>query len=106
MPAAPSWLMPHRVSVERYEGDTAYGPTYAAPEGGLRAMVSEKRVQTRSPQGEITLSTAQLICPPGVDWPAGSKVTLPSGRVTRVLSVSPHTAPGLPVPECTEVMCE
>ncbi|WP_326678512.1 hypothetical protein [Streptomyces sp. NBC_01237] len=51
-------------------------------------------------------STAQVIAAPGLDCPPQSRISLPSGRVTTALHVAAHTAPGLPVPESTEVFCE
>jgi hypothetical protein len=52
------------------------------------------------------VSTAQIYAGPGLDCPPGSRVILPDGRITRVLTVATHTAPGLPVPQSSEVYCE
>ncbi len=62
--------------------------------------------QVRATDGREVTSTAQVIAAPDLDCPAGSRLTLPTGRTTTALSVARHTAPGLPVPACCEVMCE
>ncbi|MEV0559451.1 hypothetical protein AB0I27_39145 [Streptomyces sp. NPDC050597] len=101
----PGWLLRHRVTVEPYDGDSAYGPTYRPP-FEVRALVGETRKLTRNREGVEVTSTAQIITAPGLDCPAESRITLPSGRTTKAISVAHHTAPGLPVPQSTEVMCE
>ncbi|MER6196763.1 hypothetical protein ABT234_05200 [Streptomyces sp. NPDC001586] len=85
----PAALLPHRITVEPYLGDTAYGPAYGPPAVGIRAMVSEP----------------QIITAPGVVCPLGSRITLPDGRTTTAVKVSDHSAPGLPVPTNVEVTC-
>jgi hypothetical protein len=101
----PGWLLRHRVTVEPYDGDSAYGPTYR-PAVEVRALVAEQTKLTRNREGVEVTSTTQVIAAPGLDCPAESRITLPSGRVTKAISVANHTAPGLPVPQSTEVMCE
>ncbi|MEV7991564.1 hypothetical protein AB0O67_06520 [Streptomyces sp. NPDC086077] len=101
----PGWLLRHRVTVEPYDGDSAYGATYRPPVE-VRALVAEATKLTRNREGVEVTSTAQIITEPGLDCPAESRITLPSGRITKALSVAQHTAPGLPTPDCTEVMCE
>ncbi|APD18541.1 head-to-tail stopper [Streptomyces phage Picard] len=101
----PAWLLRHRVRIEPYDGDSAYGPTYRDPVE-VRALVAEANKVTRDRQGVEVTSTAQIIAEPGLDCPPESRITLPSSRVTRAISVAQHTAPGLPTPDCAEVMCE
>ncbi|MGW1489782.1 hypothetical protein [Streptomyces sp. NPDC002402] len=101
----PPSLLRHRVGVEPYVGDSAYGPTYG-PLVEHSALVGEAVRTVRAPDGRDVISTAQIIAAPGLDCPPGSRVTLPGGRTTTVISVANHTAPGLPVPASTEVMCE
>ncbi|GHA19411.1 hypothetical protein ACFOOM_10180 [Streptomyces echinoruber] len=101
----PGYLLRHRVTVEPYDGDSAYGPTYRPPVE-VRALVAEGTRLTRNREGVEVASTAQVITAPGLDCPPESRITLPSGRVTKAISTAQHTAPGLPVPACTEVMCE
>ncbi|WP_031010655.1 hypothetical protein [Streptomyces sp. NRRL F-5727] len=106
MTRIPPWLLPHRVVIEPYLGDSAYGPKYGPPVPGVRAMVAEQVRTVRDREGREIVSTAQVITAPDTDCPAESRITLPSGRRTRALSTAHHTAPGLPVPESLEVMCE
>ncbi|UUN29429.1 hypothetical protein [Streptomyces sp. FIT100] len=103
----PDALLRHRVTIEPYLGDSAYGPQYGPPVPHVRALVAAATKQVRrATDGREVVSTAQVITAPGLDCPPGSRVTLPNGRVTSALSTAEHTAPGLPVPACTEVMCE
>ncbi|WP_405561915.1 hypothetical protein [Streptomyces sp. NBC_01180] len=102
----PTWLLPHRVTVEPYAGDSAYGKTYRPAVEDVPALVAETIRTVRDPQGREVTSTAQIITAPGLDCPAESRITLPDGRTTTAITVAHHTAPGLPVPQSTEVMCE
>ncbi|MGI5350212.1 hypothetical protein ACQEU8_36575 [Streptomyces sp. CA-250714] len=101
----PGWLLRHRITVEPYRGDSAYGPTYG-PAVAVRALVAETVKTVRDKEGREVTSTAQIIAEPDLDCPAESRITLPSGRITRALNVAHHTAPGLPVPESVEVSAE
>ncbi|MCT9090591.1 hypothetical protein N4G70_17260 [Streptomyces sp. ASQP_92] len=104
--SVPSFLLRHRVTVEPYLGDSAYGPRYGDSVADVPALVAETVRMVRAPDGREVTSTAQVIAAPDLVCPAGSRLTLPDGRVTTALSVAHHTAPGLPVPACTEVSCE
>ncbi|MEV2203739.1 hypothetical protein AB0E11_27785 [Streptomyces fradiae] len=106
MTRVPRWLLRHRITVEPYVGDSAYGPQYGPPVEDVPALVAETVRTVRDREGREVTSTAQVIAEPDLNCPAESRLTLPSGRRTRVLSVAAHTAPGLPTPDCTEVMCE
>ncbi|MFG3118697.1 hypothetical protein ACGF4C_30540 [Streptomyces sp. NPDC048197] len=101
----PGWLLRHRVTVEPYLGDSAYGPTYGeavcAP-----ALVAAVRKQVAAKDGREVLATAQIIAGPELQCPPGSRITLPDGRTATAISTATHTAPGLPVPACVEVMCQ
>lgn len=104
----PAWLLRHRITVEPYAGDSAYGPTYGPPIEDVPALVDSKIRTVRAPDGRETTSTATVYAGPDLaaQCPPESRITLPDGRTTRVIAVAPHTAPGLPVPESTEVSCE
>ncbi|MFD9853452.1 hypothetical protein ACFWXZ_14485 [[Kitasatospora] papulosa] len=99
-------FLPHRVTVERYRGEGPIGSVYWPPGDPVAALVSETVRTVRDRTGAEVTSTAQIITAPGLDCPAQSRITLPSGRITTVLHVASHTAPGLPVPQSMEVMCE
>ncbi|MFB8241998.1 hypothetical protein ACFC58_36235 [Kitasatospora purpeofusca] len=102
MPAIPGWLLRHRVSIEPYEGDGAYGPVYGTP-GTVRAFVDAKVREVRSPTGEQVVSSSTAYCPPGTAAPPGSRVTLPDGRQTHVIAVYERDGGGLPTPDHTEI---
>ncbi|MBT3157351.1 hypothetical protein KQH42_07315 [Streptomyces sp. CHA1] len=102
----PAYLLRHRITVEPYLGDSAYGKQYGPPVEDVPALVAETIKTVRDRQGREVTSTAQIIADPGLDCPAESLVSLPDGRTTTVIAVAHHTAPGLPVPQCTEVSCE
>ncbi|MEU6822803.1 hypothetical protein ABZ921_19425 [Streptomyces atriruber] len=102
----PAFLLRHRITVEPYLGDSAYGPQYGPAVADIPALVAESVRLVRAADGRDVTSTAQVIAEPGLNCPAGSRITLPTGRITTALSVAHHTAPGLPVPACCEVMCE
>ncbi|MFM9613912.1 hypothetical protein [Streptomyces niveiscabiei] len=102
----PEWLLVHRITVEPYLGDSAYGPTYGPPVADIPALVAETIRTVRNREGREVTSTAQIIAAPGLDCPAESRITLPDGRTTTAISVAHHTAPGLPVPQSTEVSAE
>ncbi|MET9468490.1 hypothetical protein ABZY44_27625 [Streptomyces sp. NPDC006544] len=102
----PDWLLPHRITIEPYAGDTAYGPTYGPPTADVPALVAETVRTVRNREGREVTSTAQVLTAPDVACPPLSRITLPSGRITTALHIAPHTAPGLPLPESAEVFCE
>lgn len=102
----PTWLLPHRITIERYRGEGPVGSVYWPPGDPVRALVSEKVRTVRDRTGREVTSTAQIIADPDLDCPAQSLITLPSGRKTTALHVAAHTAPGLPLPQSTEVFAE
>ncbi|MFI2037605.1 hypothetical protein ACH470_23600 [Streptomyces bottropensis] len=102
----PRWLLTHRITVEPYLGDSAYGPTYGAPVADVPALVTEEIKTVRDREGREVTSTAQIIAEPGLNCPPESRITLPDGRTTKAISIAQHTAPGLPVPQSTEVSAE
>ncbi|TFV32294.1 hypothetical protein E4K10_18205 [Streptomyces sp. T1317-0309] len=102
----PGWLLRHRITCEAYQGVGAYGARYADPQDGIPALVAEEVKLIRDATGNQVTSTAQIYAGPDFLPPAQSRITLPDGRVTKVISIASNTAPGLPVPENTVVMCE
>jgi hypothetical protein len=60
----------------------------------------------RAPDGRQVTPAATFIAAPDLGCPLGSRITLPDGRTATAITVARHTAPGLPVPACTEVSCE
>ena len=102
----PAVLLRHRVAIEPYAGESAYGPVYGPAVPEVPALVDERPRMVRAADGRQLVASATVITAPDVECPAGSRLTLPSGRTTTALAVAHHTAPGLPVPACLEVSCE
>ncbi|MEU9606389.1 hypothetical protein [Streptomyces sp. NPDC048057] len=102
----PSVLLRHRIRIEPYLADSAYGPRYGPAAEDVPALVDATPRLVRAPDGREVSAAATFIAAPDLDCPPGSRVTLPDGRTATALTVARHTAPGLPVPACTEVSCE
>ncbi|MYW03465.1 hypothetical protein [Streptomyces sp. SID3343] len=105
MGAVPGWLLRHRVRIEPYIGDSAYGPLYGA-ELTVRAMVDDTTRIVRSPTGAEVTSSTTVYVRRGVACPPGSRVTLPSGRRTVAISTADRNGGGLPTPDHQEVSLE
>lgn len=90
-------------TVETYEGDNATGETFAAP-ATVDGWVNDQTHLVRAKAEEVVsqsivyapISSAALFVPE-------SKVTLPGGRVARVITVNTNDGGGLPLPEHVEV---
>lgn len=92
----PGQLLPQTVAIEIYLGDSAYGPSYAAPVTA-RAYVEEARRTSRNPEGEeVTAAVTHLWLFPTQECPPESRVTLPSGRVASVIASELFEFPGTP----------
>ncbi|WP_371517991.1 hypothetical protein [Kitasatospora sp. NBC_01300] len=102
----PEWLLRHRITIEPYLGESAYGPAFGPPVVDVPALVSESVRLVRAPDGRQVVSPAQVLLDLDTTVPAGSRITLPTGRTTVPITVSTIDAPGLPVPAHQEVMCE
>ncbi|MFB7908114.1 hypothetical protein ACFC1T_16915 [Kitasatospora sp. NPDC056076] len=95
--------MRHRVTVEAYLGDSAYGPRYGPPQPGIRCFLDDQTRLVRAKDGREVTSTSTAYCLPGAVVPAGSRVTLPSGRQTTVIATLTRDGGGLPTPDHVEV---
>ncbi|MFI6279654.1 hypothetical protein [Streptomyces sp. NPDC050988] len=101
----PGFLLQHEVTVEAWEGESPYGPTYAAPVV-VRCFLEEKTRMVRNPAGEEVTSSSTFYALPTETCPAKSRVTLPSGRVTTVIASYRHDAGTLPAPAHREVQLQ
>lgn len=94
--------VPHTVTVEAYTGESGFGTTYAAAVTLDRCFVDAKRkrvkVATQDAAGAEVVSSTQVYCPPGTAAPPGSRVTLPSGAVAKVLDAAALDDAGLDLP--------
>jgi len=94
----PAFFLVDQVTIEAYQGQTAVGPSYAAPVT-VKCKINEGRRLVRDAQGRQVISEAQLLLPLATVIPAESRVTL-NGRTTTVLSTKAWTGNGtLVVPE-------
>lgn len=98
----PGFLLQHTVTVERYSGDSAYGPTYDAAET-VDCFIDDVRRLVRDPTGDHVVAEGRFFCRLDVDEiPAESKVTV-NGRATTVITTSKRDPAGLPAPGHWEV---
>jgi hypothetical protein len=101
---------PLTITVEAWQGAGAYGDVYAAPVAVGPCVIDESTrrvaVQTQDAQGGNDVSSSTVFVPPDTAAAAGSRVTLPSGRITRVLAVARLDAHGLDLPEHVELSLE
>ncbi|MFD7288959.1 hypothetical protein [Streptomyces sp. NPDC059863] len=106
MTPVPEVLLRHRIRIEPYLADTACGPIYGPAAEAVPALVDPSPRMARAPDGRGFTAAATFIAAPDLDCPLGSRITLPDGRTATALTLARHTAPGLPVPACTEVSCK
>jgi len=101
---------PATVTVEAYQGSGAYGDVYAAPATVTPCVVEATRrlvrVQTQDAAGAEAVSSTTVYAPPDTVAPPGSLVTLPSGRVARVLAVAVLDDHGIGLPSHLEISLE
>lgn len=101
---------PHTISVEAYEGSEAYGDVYAAAVDVEGCVIEHTRrqvqVQTQDAAGGVVVSNTTVYAPPETVAPVDSRITLPSGAVTKVLAASFMDAHGHPLPEHWELNLE
>jgi len=101
MGAIPAFLLRHQVTIEVLEGEGPFGPLYGPPVEA-RAFVDQRRRLVRSASGSEVVSETTVYLPPGTVCPPGSRVTLPSGAVSTVITTSVRDGGGLPTPDHVE----
>lgn len=96
MAQIPGVFLRHVVTVEPYQGAGAHGDAYGPPVR-VRAKVEEKRRKVRAKDGAETVSEATVYGRLSMAdrYPPGSRVTLPAGRITWVISTHRHDDGGL-----------
>ncbi|MFI6443824.1 hypothetical protein [Kitasatospora sp. NPDC050543] len=99
----PAWLLRHRVTVEPYLGDSAYGPRYGPLVAGVRCLLDQQTRLVRDKTGREVTSSSTFYCQLTVVAPAGSRVTLPDGRQTTVIAALRRDGAGLGTPDHLEV---
>lgn len=101
----PAKVLQHRVTVEAYLGSSSTGDLYAAAET-VSCLIDEKTQQVTSPGGQIVASGSSYITVPAHRPPPNSRVTLPDGRVTTVITIARADGGTLPVPSNTQVFLQ
>lgn len=105
MVSLPGMLLVNAVTVEAYAGEGSHGPAYASATT-VACLLTEATTLVRAPDGREVASSASYIAPPTHNPPVGSRVTLPSGRVTTVITVQRIGVGLAAVPSNTEVMVQ
>ena len=87
---------------------TPYGPKPGPGRDIPGCWAVEQPRLVRNQAGAEVVSTAQVAVPTGtvIDLDTEPVVRLPSGRQTRVISVSTVDTAGLPLPDHMEINCE
>ncbi|WP_171110599.1 MULTISPECIES: hypothetical protein [unclassified Streptomyces] len=106
MASIPRRFLIHTVTVEDYLGDTSTGPKYA-PARTVRCLLDEQTRAVRNPGGEQVTSTSTAYAgPEEAAAPPLSRVTLPSGRVTKVIQTKNRDGGRLGTPNHVEFQLE
>ena len=104
----PLFMLRHNVTVETVTGTGGRGETYAAP-ATVRALVREKVTRTRDPEGAVVSERGTVLAvrlSEASRFTTGSRVTLPNGRVTRVLETARADDADLGAWQHLEIHCE
>ncbi|MFM9602680.1 hypothetical protein [Streptomyces turgidiscabies] len=101
----PGFLLRHTVTVEPYLGSSSKSDSYGTAEA-VRCLLDETTKQVTSPGGQIVTSGSNYITRSTHRPPLNSRVTLPDGRVTTVITVAKVDGNGLPVPANTQVFLQ
>lgn len=95
------------VSVETASAGAGMGPSFASAVPVAGVQVDEARRLVRDESGQQVVSEASIYdetLAHATLFTFGSRVTLPTGRVARVIAVKHHTALGLELPAHLEVI--
>ena len=105
MRQVPGFLLQHTVFVEAYLGSGSKGDVYAAAQT-VRCLIDEKTQQVTTPGGQEVTSGSSYISRPDHRPPPNSRVTLPDGRITKVITIARADGGNLPVPSNTQVFLQ
>ncbi|MGW3847187.1 hypothetical protein [Streptomyces fagopyri] len=101
----PGGVLQHEVIVEAYLGSGSKGDVYGARER-VRCLIDERTQQVTSPGGQTVTSGSSYITRPDHRPPPNSRVTLPDGRKTTVITIVRADGGRLPVPSNTQVFLQ
>ncbi|MFG2963583.1 hypothetical protein ACGFZS_09865 [Streptomyces sp. NPDC048288] len=102
----PRRFLIHTITVEAYLGRTSKGDRYAAGRE-VACLVDEQTRLVRGPDGdEVTSTSTAYAGPEEQAIPPASRVTLPSGRITKVILAKRRDGGRLGTPNHTEIQLE
>lgn len=96
----------HTVTVEPHLGESGYGGAIYGPPVNVPCFVDETTRMVRDSNGSETVSSSTIYAAPDAPITGGSRVTLPSGDTTTVISSSRHDSGPLDLPDHMEAACE
>ncbi|MGY0023755.1 hypothetical protein ACVHNB_32900 [Streptomyces sp. YJ-C3] len=98
----PAFVLQHEVTVEQYLGSSSKGDLFGPP-AVVRCLIDERTQLVTSPGGDQVTSGSSYLTRPGHRPPPKSRVTLPGGRKTTVITVARPDGGRLPVPSNVQV---
>ncbi|MFH9823011.1 hypothetical protein ACH4NG_06985 [Streptomyces bobili] len=101
----PGFLLQHTVQVEAYLGSSSKGDLYGAAVP-VQCLLDERTQMVTNPAGEKVTSSSSYITRLDHNPPPKSRVTLPDGRVTKVITIARPDGGALPVPSNTQVFLQ
>lgn len=97
---------PHTVAIQALRGTGPVGDILDQPVEVAPCWVEDKRKLVLASDGSQVVSETQVFAPAETVAPPGSKVTLPGGRETVVITCSVPSAAGMDLPEHAEIACQ
>jgi hypothetical protein len=99
----------HTITIEPYAGQGGGGQALYGASFTVLGFLDSKRKTTRTQMtetntGDEVVSEATFYCDPGPDVPNESRVTLPDGRVSRVLAVGDRSGGTTDLPSHLEIV--
>lgn len=101
----PPRFLIHEITVEPYAGESSRGPLYGAP-ATVKCLLDEQTRAVRTPGGEQVTSTSTAYAGLDETAPPLSRVTLPDGRVTKVIQAKRRNGKKLGTPNHLEIQLE
>ncbi|GAA2327533.1 hypothetical protein [Dactylosporangium salmoneum] len=96
----------HTVTIEPHAGSGAYGDVFGRPVQITPCIADQGRKLMRLPTGSTVVSMSRVYAPLATVCPDRSRVTLPDGQQTLVITTLRRDGGGLDVPEHLEIVCE
>jgi hypothetical protein len=106
MSGFPSFFKQHKVIVEPYLGTDGYGRQRFGPGAEVWGMLEQTTKTVRDKDGNEVTSKSQFRCDLDTVAPPLSRVTLPDGETTSVISSARLDGGALPLPHHREIACE